>query len=189
MAARCVALEIADTRDFAEKPGHHVKRDTAGVRLASGGEDLDTTRGGDRRNVTHETCLANAGLAHHAEHSAVVGDGTSQQALDGRHLPPPANQTRLRLTYRAVLVAHLKQAARGHRVSGTLDLDHLRFSKERDAVDQTCSRCAEHDPARGSRRFHPLRHTDLLADGCVTKSARTYFTGNHPAGVQTHPQL
>ena len=75
------------------------------------------------------------------------------------------------------------------RLFSTFDLDHLGFTKERDAVDQACSRSAEHHPARRGDRFHPLRHADLLADGGVTKGSRTDFAGDHLAGVQADPQL
>ncbi len=77
----------------------------------------------------------------------------------------------------------------GTAISGTLDLDDLQIAQQRDTFDQTCSGSAEHNPARRSDRFHPLRHTDLLADRGVTKCSRTDFAGNHLAGVQADPQL
>ena len=35
-----------------------------------------------------------------------------------------------------MLIAHAQQAARGHSFIGTLDLDHLWFAQQRDALDQ-----------------------------------------------------
>src|SRR5262249_54153522 len=35
---------------------------------------------------------------------------------------------------------------------------------------------------------HPLRHADLIADRRVTLCPRTYFAGDHLAGVQPDPQ-
>ena len=51
--------------------------------------------GGHRRDLAHQTALADARWAHHADHRAVAVDGAVQQALDGGHLPAPTDQSRL----------------------------------------------------------------------------------------------
>ena len=66
-----------------------------------------------RRNLAHQTALADAGWPHHADHRAVAVDRTLQQALDGGHLPPPTDQIRLSTPDGAMLFAHAQQAM-GH---------------------------------------------------------------------------
>ena len=68
---------------------------SAGVRLAEGGEHLDTPGGCHRGDLAHQTALADARRPDHADHRAVAVDCTVQQALDGGHLPLPTDQIRL----------------------------------------------------------------------------------------------
>ena len=72
---------------------------------------------------------------------------------------------------------------------GTLDLNQLRVTEHRRALDQPCGGGAEHHPTRRCRRFHPLGHADLLTDRGVTRAARTDLPGDHLPGVQPDPQL
>ena len=88
-----------------------------------------------------------------------------------------------------MLFAHAQQAMGGHRFIGTLDVDHLRLTERRCAINQSRGGRAEHHPARRSDRLHPLSHPDLLTDSGVTERARTDFTGDHLTRVQAHPQL
>ena len=162
--------------------------DLAGVRLAEGGEHLDTAATRHRRNLAHQTALADARWPHHADHRAVAVDCTVQQALDGGHLPPPTDQIRLSTPDSAMPFGHAQQPPGGHRLVGTLDLDHLRFAESRSAINQSRGGRAEHHPARRSDRLHPLSHPDLLTDGGVTERPRTDLTGDHLTGVQAHPQ-
>ena len=46
-------------------------------------------------SFAHQTALADARRSHHADHSAVAIDCAVQQAVDGGHLPPPTDQSRL----------------------------------------------------------------------------------------------
>ena len=56
-------------------------------------------------------------------------------------------------------------------------------------IDEPCGGLAEHHPAGRCRRFHPLGHADLFADGGVSASARTDLAGNHLTGIQSYPKL
>ena len=116
-------------------------------------------------------------------------DGTLQQAFNGGHLPAPTDQIRLSTPGSAMPVGHAQQPTGGHRRVGTLDLNQLRFAESRSALNQPRGRRTEHHSARRCRRFHPLRHADLLTDGGVTERPRTDLTGDHLTGVQSHPQL
>ena len=71
---------------------------------------------------------------------------------------------------------------------GPLDPNQLGLAQGRHAINQPRGRRAQHHPAGGSDRLHPLSHPHLLTDGGVTKWAGTDFTGDHPARVQAHPQ-
>ena len=75
-----------------------------------------------------------------------------------------------------------------HRFIGTLDLNQLRLTESRCAINQSRGGRAEHHPTGGCHRLHPLSHPDLLTDGGVTESARTDLTGDHLTGVQADPQ-
>src|SRR4030088_2588796 len=87
-----------------------------------------------------------------------VGDGalgfwnTVQQALDGGHLPPSADQSRLRTPDGAMLVPHAQQAWGRDPFIGTLDLNQLGLAKSRCALNQSCTGRAEHHPTRRSDR-------------------------------------
>ena len=59
----------------------------AGVRFAEGGEHVHIMRICHCRNLAHETALADAGRADHADHRAVAIDCTLQQALQRRTFP------------------------------------------------------------------------------------------------------
>ena len=83
LAARRVAVEIANTGDCAQETGHRVERDTAGMRLADGFEHLDTTLGCCRRNVTHQTGLSNTCLTHHPSTPPWSVMARSNKTLDG----------------------------------------------------------------------------------------------------------
>ena len=87
-----------------------------------------------------------------------------------------------------MLFADAQQAVGAHRLVGTLDLNQLRLSRGRCAINQSRGGRAEHHPTRRGDRLHPLRHPDLLTDSGVTESARTDLTGDHLTGVQAHPQ-
>ena len=101
---------------------------------------------------------------------AVALDCTVQQALNGGHLPPPTDQIRLSTPDSVMPFAHAQQAAGGHRLIGTLDLNQLGLTQSRCAINQPCGGRAEHHPARRGDRLHPLSHPDLLADRGVTQS-------------------
>ncbi len=116
-------------------------------------------------------------------------DGTLQQALDGGHFPTPTDEIGLSTPASAMAFAHAQQPMGGHRLVGTLDLNHLGFAQSRSALNQSRGRRAEHHPTRRCHRFHPLRHADLLTDGGVTERSRTDLTGDYLTGVKPHPQL
>ena len=63
---------------------------------------------------------------------------------------------------------------------GFCAFDPMQFvlAEQHRVLDQSDRRLAEHDPTGWRHRFHPLCHTDLFTDGCVTRIARTDFTGN-----------
>jgi hypothetical protein len=96
--------------------------DLAGVRLAEGGEHLDTTATRHRRNLAHQTALANAGWPHHTDDTAVALDCAVQHALIGGHLPSSTDQIRLSTPHSAMLFAHAQHATGHDRFIGTLDL-------------------------------------------------------------------
>ena len=83
-----------------------------------------------RRHLAHQTALADARWPHHADHRAVAIDRTVQQALDGRHLPPPTNKIRLGTPDAAMPFADAQQAMGAHRLVGTLDLNQLSLAQE-----------------------------------------------------------
>ena len=116
-------------------------------------------------------------------------DGTVQQALDGGHLPPPTDQIRLSAPDGAMLISDVQQPMGRDGLIGTLDLNQLRLTEGRCAVNQSRCGLAEHHPTGGRDRLHPLSHPHLLTDGGVTERARTDLTRNHLTGVQAHPQL
>ena len=115
-------------------------------------------------------------------------DCAVQQALDGRHLPPPTDQSRLNTPRGALPLADAHQPVGAHRLIGTLDPNQLSLAQGRRAINQSRGGRAEHYPTRRGDRLHPLRHSDLLTDRGVTQSAGTDFTGDHLIGVQAHPQ-
>ena len=159
------------------------------MRLAKRGEHLHATGTRHRRNFTHETALADARWPHHADHSAVALNCTLQQVVDGGHLPPPPDQSRLSTPDAATLFTYAQQQVGLHWFVGALDLNHLRLTESHCAINQSRRRRTEYHPTRRSDRFHPLSHPDLIADSGVTERARTDFTGDHLARVQTYPQL
>ena len=142
-----------------------------------------------RRNLTHQTALADARWPHHTDHSAMAIDCAVQQALDGGHLPPPTDQIRLSTPDGVMPFAHAQQAMGGHWLLGTLDANHLWLTESRCAIDESRGRRAQHHPAGRSDRLHPLSHPDLLADGGVTERPRTDLTSDHLTRVQADPQL
>ncbi len=87
-----------------------------------------------------------------------------------------------------MLFAHAQQATGHDRFIGTLDLNQLRLSERRCAINQSRGGRAQHHPTRCSDRLHPLRHPDLLADRGVTERPRTDLTRDHLTGVQAHAQ-
>ena len=107
----------------------------------------------------------------HADHSAVAIDRAVQQALDGGHLPPPTDQSRLSTPDGAMPVADAQQAVGAHRLVGTLDLNQLGLAQGRCAINESRGGRAEHHPTRRGDRLHPLSHADLLTDRGVTQSA------------------
>ncbi len=109
-----VSVEIGNTRDCAQEAGNHVERDVAGVRFADCGEQLDSTFGGCLRNIAHQTGLADACLSNDPDDTAVARNGTVQEALDSRHLPPPTDEARRGAGDRAMLIAHAQQPAGGN---------------------------------------------------------------------------
>ena len=127
------------------------------------------------------------GRADHADHSALPSDCTLQQPLNGGHLPPPTDQVRLSTPDSPVLFLHAQQSTGGHRPVGTLDAHPLRLTESRCAVNQPSRGQTEHDPARRSRCFHPLSHTNLLTDGGVTERPRTDLTRYDLTGVKSDP--
>ncbi len=105
--------------------------DLAGVRLAEGGEHLDTTGGRHRRHLAHQTALADARWPHHTDDSAVAVDCTVQQAFNGGHLPPPTDQIRLDTLDEAMPFLHAQQPLGRDGLIGTLDLNQLRLTESR----------------------------------------------------------
>ena len=85
--------------------------------------------------------------------------------------------------------ADRQQPARRHGRIGALDVNQLGLAEHHGGVDQPRGRLAEHDPTWRRGRFHPLRHSDLLADRGVTRCAETDFAGDHLTGVQPDPKL
>ena len=79
--------------------------------------------------------------------------------------------------------------ARRYRLVGTLDLNQLWLIQRRYGVNESCCGRAEHHTACWSDGLHPLGHSDVFTDGCVTQSARTHFTGDYLAGVKADPNL
>ena len=72
----------------------------------------------------------------------------------------------------------------GTGLSAPLDLNHLRLSQSRRAVDEPRRGGTQHHPTRRGDRFHSLCHSDMLADSGVTQRPRDDFTGDHLAGVR-----
>ena len=94
----------------AQQPRDGMEGDLAGVRLAEGGEHLDTTGSLPWPKARAPDGFFRCQAPHHADHSAVALDCTVQQALDGGHLPPPTDQIRLSTPDGAMLFAHAQQA-------------------------------------------------------------------------------
>jgi hypothetical protein len=157
-------VKTLNTHGRAQQQRHDMEGDLARVRLAEAGEHFDTATACHRRNLAHETALADARWADHADHSAVAVDCTIQQPLHGRHLPPPTDQIQLGTPDRAMLFIHAQQPIARHRLVGTLDPNQLRLSESCCVLNQSRCRCAEHHPAGRGDRFHPLRHPDLLTN-------------------------
>ena len=82
------------------------------------------------------------------------------------------------------MLADGQQAAGRRRLVGALYLNQFRLAERSHNIHESRGGQAEHHPAWGRRRLHSLRHSDMLADGRVTQSARTDFTGYHLTGVQ-----
>ncbi len=106
-----------------------MERNLAGMRFAEGGEHFHTTATRHRGHLPDQTALAHARWAHDAH--AVALDCTVQQALNGRHLPPPTNQIRLGTPDTAMLFEHAHQPLGRDRLIGTLDLSQLRLAQGR----------------------------------------------------------
>ena len=96
-------------------------------------------------------------------------DCTVQQALDGGHLPPPTDQSRL-----ARPTARCRSPMPSSRRAGTGTSAPLMwtiwFAEHRGVINQLRGGRAEHHPTRRCHRLHPLRHPDLFADGGVTQA-------------------
>ena len=60
LVAGSLPIKTVDTGGRAQQPRDGMEGDLTGVRLAEGGEHLDTASGRHRRDFTHETALANA---------------------------------------------------------------------------------------------------------------------------------
>ena len=116
-------VKTLDAGGRAQQPRDGMEGDLAGVRLAEGGEHLHATATRHRRHLAHQTALADTRRPHHADHRAVAVDGTVQQALDGRHLPAPTDQSRLGTADSAMPFADGQQAMGAHRLVSTLNLD------------------------------------------------------------------
>ena len=74
---------------------YRVKGDVAGMRFAIRREYVDAPGGGHRGDHAHQTALADARCARHADHRAVAVDRAFQHALDGGRFPAPTDQIRL----------------------------------------------------------------------------------------------
>ena len=84
---------------------------------------------------------------------------------------------------------HAQQPLGRDGLIGTLDLNQLRLTESRCAINQSRGGRAEHHPTRRRDRLHPLSHPHLLTDGGVTERTRTDLTGDHLTRVQADPQL
>ena len=159
------------------------------MRLAEGGEHLDTT--GDLPSPTPRapdgSCRCQAAPPRRPQRRGRRLHGPTSPR---RRTSPTADRpdsTRHARRARCCSPMPNSRWARD-RLIGTLDLNQLRLTESRCAINQSRGGRAEHHPTRRSDRLHPLRHPDLLTDGGVTQSTRTDLTGDHLTGVQAHPQ-
>jgi len=106
-------------------------------------------------------------------------DWTVQQAPHGGHLPLPTNQIRLSTPDSAMPFLHAQQGSAGHRFIGTLDLNQLRLTENRCAINQPRRGRTEHYPTRRSDRLHPLSHrpADNYKDPHGCKNPKSKFFG------------
>ena len=70
----------------------------------------------------------------------------------------------------------------------TLYLNEFEVSEDSGVLYQAGRRLAQHHAAGRRGGLHPLGQPDLLTDGCVTRFARTDFSGDDLARVQADPQ-
>src|SRR6202045_2378007 len=67
----------------------------------------------------------------------------------------------------------------GHWFFGTLDLNQLRLTKSRYAINQSPGLPAENPPPRLPHRLPPLSHPQLLVDSGVAQGSRADFASDH----------
>ena len=104
------------------------------------------------------------------------------------HFPRTPNQSRLVALTRLMFLDG-QEPPRRNGSARTLDRMQFGLAEQHRVLDQTSRRLTEHDPAGRRYRFHPLRHTDLFADGGVTGVPRTDFAGDDLARVEPDAQL
>ncbi len=181
-------VEIGHPQAVAQQPGHHVKRDVAGVGLAVGGEHRHIAARRERCGFADQSALADARRTHDIDHTPGAADGLVEDRGHGADFPLTADQNRLAApTGRMVVDGH--QSPGGHRCVSALDVHQLGLTQHRGLFDQAGGGLAEHHPTRRRHRFHSLRHPHLLTDRRVTHWARTGLTGNHLTRIQANPQL
>ena len=116
-------------------------------------------------------------------------DCAVQQAFNRGQFPVPTDQIRLSTPDSMTPLRHAQEPLGAGRLMGSFDADTLHFTESRSALNQPRCRLTQHHPAGRGDRLHPLRQPDLLADRGVCPCVRTDFAGNHPARVQSDPQL
>ena len=164
--------------------------DLAGVRLAEGGEHVDTPRDlpSPQPRAPDGSCRYPVAPPRRPPRRGRRWHGPTSPR---RRTSPTADQpdsTRARPTARCCSPMPNRRWASDRFVS-TLDANQLRLAKSRCAINQSRGGRAEHHPTGRSDRLHPLGHPHLLTDRGVTERPRTHFTGDHLTGVQAHPQL
>ncbi len=183
------AVQVGHTAARPQQSRHRLEGNVAGVRLAKGPKHLEPPTGRQRGSLPRYPGFTDARRSHHVHDPAAATDRAVHKGVEGSHLPAPTDQVRIGAPELAFAWADGQQAARAHRFVCPLDVHPFGFGQQHGVLDQPRGRLREHHPARGRHRFHPLGKTDGLAGRGVAQGSRTDVTGDHPTGVQAHPQL
>ena len=159
------------------------------MRFAIGRDDGHAAVGCKCSGLVSEPALTDTWRSNHIDHGSNAADRLIEERCDGVDLPRTTDERRRVALDMFAFHRCRDQPVRGNPLFHSLNAHHLGLTQHRRVLDQSCSGLAQHHSTGRGDRFHPLRHPYVLADGGITRRARTDITGDHLTGVQTDAQL